>query len=178
VFVDADLRDLERAWKESGSDEDCEAFLVAKVRSEGWPIRRVLELAMASLIDRKPTPAEVVLWIETDCLPCSRAGCPRAATPELTYQATSHRLCGECFAGGSGGFAGGSGGSVRIIGGENPFGRRCLRRGCGMVVHALRESLFCSDRCESLAELPRPTAPPGTYGPGDYGPDSFGGSDY
>lgn len=154
-MTDSNLRDLERAWKESGSDEDCEAFLAAKVRAEGWSIRRVLELAMASLIDRKPTPAEVLLWIETDCLPCSTAGCPRAASPELTYQATEDRLCGECD--------------------RNRAYEEDVR-----VAAALR-----LPRPTPPARWPGPgtivaprRAPPGTYGDGDYGPDSFGGSDY
>jgi hypothetical protein len=155
--TDSNLRDLERTWKESGSEEDCEAFLAAKVRAEGWPIRRVLELAMASLIDRKPTPAEVVLWIETDCLPCSTAGCPRAASPELTYQATEDRLCGECECD------------------RNRAYEEDVR-----VAAALQ-----LPRPTPPARWPGPgpivaprRAPPGTYGDGDYGPDSFGGSDY
>jgi len=198
--TDSNLRDLERAWKESGSEEDCEAFLGAKVRAEGWPIRRVLELAMASLIDRKPTPAEVVLWLDTDCLPCNR--CPNAASPALAYRPAEDRLCEECRM-----RRVLQTGEVQIIGGPRgtapgEFGRRCIRRGCGQVVAAGRgDSLFCTTQCERrsvlnplnprgqtpmtpeqrasshlmrIVPIPTGTPPPAITPPGTHGPDDYG----
>lgn len=107
-MTDQRLRELERRWQESGTEEDAEAYLQEKVRVEGWPIRMILELALQHVVGLKPGAGDLLAWWQSDgLLPCVNVGCKgKLAMITNQYEGSGHdhpgsrrRICSDCYAG-------------------------------------------------------------------------------
>ena len=141
------LRELERRWKESGTDEDAERFLQEKVR-QGLPVIEVLKLTLSIALGYRPEPSEVLAWLETGALPCSENDC---TNPSLaTFEFQERRICSSCWeAGKLRGPVGGHEFSSRV---ELEYvrqddRRRCYRDECNAPLLPGQQSIYCSNGC-------------------------------
>ena len=92
-MADTKLRDLERAWKAAGTDAAAEAYLQAKIRGGDMPVRLVLELALGQAIGRSPTASDMIAYLDTALLPCSRPDCENRAMTVAQFEPSQVRIC-------------------------------------------------------------------------------------
>ena len=84
---DEKLRELERRFF-AGEENLADELIRRKITAAGIMsvTRRAIELALGSILDRRPTVNEVLFWLEHDALPCMKSSAPirlRTVSPPL-----------------------------------------------------------------------------------------------